>query len=57
MFTSDNGGLLLNEILPIEIHCEGNVDWKNANIISIISLLGLIGIAAPMLYFSKKVSV
>jgi len=30
---------------------------NNANIISIISLLGLIGIAAPMLYFSKKVSV
>ncbi|XP_065898421.1 intraflagellar transport protein 140 homolog isoform X2 [Dysidea avara] len=40
IFTSDSGGLLLNEIIPIELHCEG-----------------LIGIAAPVLYFSKKNSI
>lgn len=56
MFITDNTELLLSEIIPIEEHYDGMTGYhSNITSLNIITILGLIGIAAPVLYFSKLV--
>ena len=54
MFITDNTELLLSEIIPIEENYDGTITIVTFTSFNII-LSGLIGISAPVLYFSKLV--
>ena len=55
MFITENTELLLSEIIPIEEHYDGTVTMVTLHHYYYHTILGLIGIAAPVLYFSKLV--